>query len=340
MRACTGASGIAHLTDRHPSVTPERLVAELVPPPTFAAVGFDTYRPDPAEPSQTEAVAACRQFCEQAVSGGQARRSCSAGARCCPGVGAVPRRRVRRRQDPPVGVDVLRAGRRRGRTRRVRHVRRADPAGRGFRLRRVHRAARRLRGGVHRRVRTRRPGQHDADLATALATGRARRVDRRDVEHAARTTGRGQVRRAGLPAGDQHARKIFTTVRIEGPDYRHRDLPPAPEPPTEDEVRPRPPGCRRDARRLRRAVRAPCDHAPVAVSGADRRRRGGVHHRGASAGRPERGAAAGVADRPAVRRGHPGGGVGEPSWTPSSARRCWRAGSARSTCAPRPACSR
>ena len=29
---------------------------------------------------------------------------------------------------------------------------------------------------------------------------------------------------------------IFTTVRIEGPDYRHRDLPPAPEPLSDEEV--------------------------------------------------------------------------------------------------------
>ena len=29
---------------------------------------------------------------------------------------------------------------------------------------------------------------------------------------------------------------IFTTVRIEGPDYRHRDLPPAPEPPPDEDV--------------------------------------------------------------------------------------------------------
>ncbi len=29
---------------------------------------------------------------------------------------------------------------------------------------------------------------------------------------------------------------IFDTVRIEGPDYRHRDLPPAPEPLSDDEV--------------------------------------------------------------------------------------------------------
>jgi cell division protein ZapE len=31
--------------------------------------------------------------------------------------------------------------------------------------------------------------------------------------------------------------QIFTTVRIDGPDYRHRDLPPAPNPPSDDDVR-------------------------------------------------------------------------------------------------------
>ena len=34
---------------------------------------------------------------------------------------------------------------------------------------------------------------------------------------------------------------IFTTVRIEGPDYRHRDLPPAPEPLSDDGGQPRVP---------------------------------------------------------------------------------------------------
>ena len=68
--------------------------------------------------------------------------------------------------------------------------------------------------------------------------------------------------------------QIFTTVRIEGPDYRHRDLPPAPQPPTDDEVRAAAAErARRDARRLRRAVRAPGDHASVALSGVDRGRR-------------------------------------------------------------------
>src|SRR4051812_22823100 len=70
--ACMNGSGdVAHLVDRHPSVTPERLIEQLIPPPTFADVSFDTYNPDPAEPSQAAAVRSCQQFCEQAV----ARRS-------------------------------------------------------------------------------------------------------------------------------------------------------------------------------------------------------------------------------------------------------------------------
>ncbi len=40
------------------------LIAGLVPPPLFEAVRFDSYRPDPAEPSQAEAVTALRSFAE------------------------------------------------------------------------------------------------------------------------------------------------------------------------------------------------------------------------------------------------------------------------------------
>lgn len=43
------------LSGRAPAVAPERLLDELVPPPRFAAARFDTYLPDPAEPSQTAA---------------------------------------------------------------------------------------------------------------------------------------------------------------------------------------------------------------------------------------------------------------------------------------------
>ncbi|MET7515268.1 cell division protein ZapE [Streptomyces sp. NPDC005480] len=44
------------LCAREPLVPAERLVAEMVPPPRFDSVRFETYIPDPKQPSQTEAV--------------------------------------------------------------------------------------------------------------------------------------------------------------------------------------------------------------------------------------------------------------------------------------------
>ncbi|WP_397444071.1 cell division protein ZapE [Phycicoccus sp. 3266] len=44
------------LTERSPQLDRARLVRELVPPPRFDAERFSTYRPDPAQPSQAEAV--------------------------------------------------------------------------------------------------------------------------------------------------------------------------------------------------------------------------------------------------------------------------------------------
>jgi len=38
------------------------LLAELVPPPRFADVGFDSYQPDPAQPSQAEALQVLSSF--------------------------------------------------------------------------------------------------------------------------------------------------------------------------------------------------------------------------------------------------------------------------------------
>ncbi len=50
------------LTERDPRVAADRLVGELVPPPRFAEVSFDSYRPDPAQPSQQRAVERLRSF--------------------------------------------------------------------------------------------------------------------------------------------------------------------------------------------------------------------------------------------------------------------------------------
>ncbi|MFE4552329.1 MULTISPECIES: cell division protein ZapE [unclassified Streptomyces] len=60
----TAASGIDPIPEaaplslcaREPHVPADRLVAEMVPPPRFDSVRFATYLPDPNQPSQTEAV--------------------------------------------------------------------------------------------------------------------------------------------------------------------------------------------------------------------------------------------------------------------------------------------
>ncbi len=50
------------LCDRNPSVPADRMLAELVPPPRFAEVSFESYRLDPSQPSQAEAVQRLRAF--------------------------------------------------------------------------------------------------------------------------------------------------------------------------------------------------------------------------------------------------------------------------------------
>ncbi|MEU8544860.1 cell division protein ZapE [Streptomyces sp. NPDC048717] len=52
------------LCSREPHVPADRLVAEMVPPPRFDSVRFDTYIPDPNQPSQTEAVRVLSGFAE------------------------------------------------------------------------------------------------------------------------------------------------------------------------------------------------------------------------------------------------------------------------------------
>ncbi|MFI8347374.1 cell division protein ZapE [Streptomyces sp. NPDC085596] len=78
MVSSTAASGSSPLTEagplslcaREPHVPADRLVAEMVPPPRFDSVRFATYIPDPNQPSQTDAVGVLEGF---ATGLGQAR---------------------------------------------------------------------------------------------------------------------------------------------------------------------------------------------------------------------------------------------------------------------------
>ncbi|MFJ3417938.1 cell division protein ZapE [Streptomyces sp. NPDC086082] len=65
--AAAGTSPIADaaplsLCAREPFVPADRLVAEMVPPPRFDSARFATYIPDPNQPSQTEAVGVLEAF--------------------------------------------------------------------------------------------------------------------------------------------------------------------------------------------------------------------------------------------------------------------------------------
>ncbi|MFJ5530641.1 cell division protein ZapE [Streptomyces sp. NPDC093261] len=70
MSSSSAASGIEPIADavplslcaREPHVPADRLVAEMVPPPRFDSVRFATYIPDPNQPSQSEAVRVLESF--------------------------------------------------------------------------------------------------------------------------------------------------------------------------------------------------------------------------------------------------------------------------------------
>ena len=64
----------ASLADRQPHVPTERLLAEMVPPRHFADESFATYRPDAAHPSQQATVDRLTQVASQIRDGGSAKR--------------------------------------------------------------------------------------------------------------------------------------------------------------------------------------------------------------------------------------------------------------------------
>lgn len=234
-----GSSGVAHLADRHPTVTPERLVAQLIPPPTFADVSYDSYRPDPAEPSQAAAVQSCRSFCEQAAARRAGKKKLFGKREVLPGVGLY--------LDGGFGV---------GKTHLLAstyYTLSADDVAPG------HPTAFATFGEL-----TQLAGvfgyneciellsdyvvvcidefELDDPGNTTLISRLLSALVERGVSIAATSNTLPEQLGEGRFAAQDFLREIntlgqiFTTVRIEGPDYRHRDLPPAPEPLSDDEV--------------------------------------------------------------------------------------------------------
>ncbi|MGV0815489.1 cell division protein ZapE [Mycolicibacterium boenickei] len=230
-----GSSGVAHLADRHPTVTPERLVAQLIPPPTFADVSYDSYRPDPAEPSQAAAVQSCRSFCEQAAVRRAGKKKLFGKREVLPGVGLY--------LDGGFGV---------GKTHLLASTYYTLSKGESPTAFATFGELTQLAGVF---------GYNECiDLLsdyvvvcidefelddpgnTTLISRLLSALVERGVSIAATSNTLPEQLGEGRFAAQDFLREIntlaqiFTTVRIEGPDYRHRDLPPAPEPLSDEEV--------------------------------------------------------------------------------------------------------
>ncbi|OAN39837.1 cell division protein ZapE [Mycolicibacterium iranicum] len=231
-----GSSDVDHLVDRHPSVTPERLIAQLIPPPTFADVSFDSYRPDLSEPSQSAAVETCRKFCEQAVQRRAGKKKLFGKREVLPGVGVY--------LDGGFGV---------GKT----HLLASSyyAVGGATEYKRAFATFGELTqlAGVFGFVECIEllsdyvllcidEFELDDPGNTTLISRLLSALVERGVSVAATSNTLPEQLGEGRFAAQDFLREIntlasmFTTVRIEGPDYRHRDLPPAPMPPTDDEV--------------------------------------------------------------------------------------------------------
>ncbi|OBA59098.1 ATPase [Mycobacterium sp. 1100029.7] len=235
-----GSARVQHLVDRHPTVSPERLIAQLRPPPTFSDVSFASYRPDPAEPTQAAALVACRDFCDQAVARRAGRKKLFGRHEVSPGVGIY--------LDGGFGV---------GKTHLLASTYYALP-GSGPGVPEQPKAFATF-GEL-----TQLAGVFGfTECIDLLAGYTAVCIDEFELDDPGNTTlvsrmlsslvqrgvsvaatsntlpeqlGEGRFAAADFLREINTLASIFTTVRIEGPDYRHRGLPPAPPPVSDDEV--------------------------------------------------------------------------------------------------------
>lgn len=230
-----------HLVDRHPTVSPQRLIAQLVPPPTFTDVSFDSYRPDPAEPTQSAAVVACQSFCDEAIRRRAGRKKLFGKRETLPGVGlyldggfgvgkthllASAYWRLPESADNPTKKVFATFGELTQLAGVFGFVECIDLLG-GYTLVCIDEF------------------ELDDPGNTTLISRMLSQLVERGVSIAATSNTLPEQLGEGRFAAQDFLREIntlasiFTTVRIEGPDYRHRGLPPAPEPLTDEQVRTR-----------------------------------------------------------------------------------------------------
>ncbi|WP_333778010.1 cell division protein ZapE [Streptomyces sp. IBSBF 3136] len=237
-------AGPLSLCAREPHVPADRLVAEMVPPPRFDSVRFATYLPDPNQPSQTEAVTVLESFAAglggaHAVGGG--RR----------GLFGFGRSKAPKTPAGPRGV-YLDGGYGVGKTHLLASLWHATPAEPALKAFGTFVELTNLVGalGFQKTVQT--LGGHrllcidefeldDPGDTVLVSTLLGKLVEAGVALAATSNTLPGKLGEGRFAAADflreiQGLSAHFRALRIDGEDYRHRGLPEAPAPFTDEEV--------------------------------------------------------------------------------------------------------
>jgi cell division protein ZapE len=224
-----------HLVDRNPTVTPEQMVEQLVPPEMFSEVSFDSYIPDPKEPTQAAAVQSARQFVAD--------------------VNKLTKQRTKkglfgRKSTPPHGVGLyLDGGFGVGKTHLLASIFHSvpDPKAFGTFVEYTH-----LVGALGFNQCVEYLSNHtvlcidefelDDPGDTMVMSRLLTELSARGVSIVATSnTLPGQLGEGRFAAQDfmreiAKLSAVFQSIRVDGPDYRHRDLPPAPDPLSDEEL--------------------------------------------------------------------------------------------------------
>ncbi|MDQ1035556.1 cell division protein ZapE [Streptomyces sp. V3I8] len=251
MSASTTASGSGAIPEaapsslcaREPHVPADRLVAEMVPPPRFDSVRFDTYIPDPDRPSQTDAVRVLAGFA--AGLGGPPPGT--AGRRGFLGLG----RRPAKVPAGPRGV-YLDGGYGVGKTHLLASLWHATPAEPSLKAFGTFVELTNLVGALGFQQTVRTLGGHrllcidefelDDPGDTVLVSSLLGRLVESGVALAATSNtlpgklGEGRFASVDFLREIQGLSAHFRSLRIDGEDYRHRGLPEAPAPYSDEQV--------------------------------------------------------------------------------------------------------
>ncbi|GHI02393.1 ATPase [Streptomyces cellostaticus] len=252
MSSSTAAPGSSPLLDagplslcaREPHVPADRLVAEMVPPPRFDSVRFATYIPDPNQPSQTDAV----QVLEGFAAGLGGAHASGAGRRGFFGFG---RAKAPKAPAGPRGV-YLDGGYGVGKTHLLASLWHATPAEPALKAFGTFVELTNLVGALGFQQTVQTLGGHrllcidefeldDPGDTVLVSTLLGKLVEAGVALAATSNTLPGKLGEGRFAAADflreiQGLSAHFRALRIDGEDYRHRGLPEAPAPFTDEEV--------------------------------------------------------------------------------------------------------